>query len=99
MNRTLDEPGQDLDRKVAARLSLSEADAFSTDETSVDRLVSALEKHGFVSSVEQQDGSWWATIWTSGSKRERLATGSGPSRPLALCRAVVNLSGRPPSKH
>ena len=69
MSRLLDEPGPDLDRKVAERLSLAEASPFSTDEESADRLVSTLEQQGLSSSTEQGQGFWWATIWTSGLAR------------------------------
>jgi hypothetical protein len=65
---------------------------YSTDEAAADELTACLEECGLFATCESSDGVWYGTLWSgAGEKRERLATGSGETRPAALSRAVVNL--------
>jgi hypothetical protein len=88
--------GPALDGIVAQRLGdLAQAPNYSTDPAAADRLRARLEKSGILVLAEQSDGAWYCTLSVEmGWARERLATGSGETRELALCRAVFNL---PPS--
>jgi hypothetical protein len=92
----LHEPGENLDREVAGRLGEkgSAAAPYSTDPTAADRLTKRLAKGGVFAEFERAGGSWYCTLSTDvGKVRERIATGTGATRPAALCRAVVNLPG------
>jgi len=86
--------GPSLDGEVARRLGESgpRIPPYSTDEAAADELTARLEERGLFATCESSDGVWYATLWLgAGEKRERLATGSGETRPSALSRAVVNL--------
>jgi hypothetical protein len=83
-------PGPDLDHLVARRLgdSAPEAD-YSVDPTAADRLIARLETSGLLIQWERADELWYCTL--AGRAAQRLATGSGTTRELALCRAVSHL--------
>jgi len=87
------EPGRELDENAARQMGdAGPAPAYSTDAAAADRLVRRLEASG-VSLVWEREGQWWyCTLSVEvGWARERLAMGSGPTREIALCRAVCNL--------
>ncbi|HKD10855.1 MAG TPA: hypothetical protein VKE50_02225 [Thermoanaerobaculia bacterium] len=83
-------PGPDLDRLIARRLgdSAPEAD-YSVDPAAAERLLARLEKTGLGVQLEHADELWYCAL--SVRTGQRLATGSGPTRELAFCRAVTNL--------
>ena len=93
------DPGNDLDLEVARHVfghasSRDEAAAYSRDEIAAQRLRELLEARGTLRcTFEPWEGTWYCTWWTvaEGAPRERLASGSGPTRALAFCRASVNL--------
>lgn len=64
---------------------------YSTSETAAHRLLRRLAREGLESTVEQSEGSFYCTIrrQTEGGS-QRVATGSGETRPLAVARAVLN---------
>jgi hypothetical protein len=87
-------PGPGLDLEVARRLGdeTAPAPAYSTDSETTDCLVRRLEEMGLSVTCEQAGATWHcalaALIYRT---HERLATGAGPTRAVAVCRAVVNL--------
>jgi hypothetical protein len=90
----LQEAGPGLDREVARRLGEDRPPAagYSTDPAAADRLISRLEENAIIITWIEAEPFWYCTLAVSVSGvRERIATGAGPTRPLALCRAVVNL--------
>lgn len=90
------EPGVGLDREVARRLGEEgpESAGCSTDARAANGLIARLERHGFFADCERSGNLWYCTLSSSvGGFRERISTGAGPTRPVALCRAVVNLPG------
>ena len=90
------EPGANLDSEVTRKLGEtgSAIPAYSTDPTASDRLVERLAQAGVFAEFERAGGFCYCTLSTDvGKVRERLATGMGATRPAALCRAVLNLSG------
>ena len=88
----LPDPGPDLDRQVLQRLGEQAHGSvrYSTDESAYDLLVARLARSEILTACEQVGSTWYCTL-SSGKGRERLATGAGPTRSAALCRAVVNL--------
>jgi hypothetical protein len=90
----LQEAGPGLNGEVARRLGEDRTPAagYSTDPAAADRLISRLEESAlFVTWIEAKP-FWHCTLAISSSGvRERIATGTATTRPLALCRAVVNL--------
>ncbi len=90
----LQDAGPDLDREVTRRLGedRTRAAGYSSDPAATDRLVSRLEENAIFITWMQVKPFWYCTLATSSSGvRERIATGMAETRPLALCRAVVNL--------
>jgi hypothetical protein len=90
------EPGANLDGEVTRRLGEtgSEIPAYSTDPAASDRLVERLAQAGVFAEFERAGSFWYCTLSTDvGKVRERLATGTGSTRPAALCLAVLNLPG------
>jgi hypothetical protein len=90
----LQEAGPGLDREVARRLGEDRTPAagYSTDSAAANRLISRLEESAFFVTWIQAKPFWYCTLAISFSGvRERIATGTAATRPLALCRAVVNL--------
>ncbi|HMF09482.1 MAG TPA: hypothetical protein VKJ00_10130 [Thermoanaerobaculia bacterium] len=86
----LHEPGPDLDRLIARRLGDSAPQAeYSVEPAAADRLIARLEQTGLRLQSERADELWYCAL--SAGTGQRLATGSGPTRELALCRAVSNL--------
>ena len=91
----LPEAGQDLDREVARRLGEEgpSVSCYSTDPRAADELIARLGRSEVLAACEKVGSLWYCTLSTTfGTSRERLATGAGTSRALALCRAVVNLT-------
>jgi hypothetical protein len=93
----LQAPGPGLDLEVARRLGDESAPAppYSTDPETTDCLIRRLEEKGLSVTCEQAGPIWHcalaALIYRS---RERLATGAGPNRAVAVCRAIANLPSR-----
>ena len=90
----LPEAGPVLDKEIARRLGEEQTPAagYSTDLAAADRLISRLEESAIFVTWIHAKPFWYCTLAVSVSgARERIATGTGETRPLALCRAVVNL--------
>jgi hypothetical protein len=90
----LQEAGPGLDSEVARRLGEDRAPpaGYSTDPAAADRLISRLEESSLLVTWIEATPLWYCTLAISSSGvRERIATGTAATRPLALCRAVVNL--------
>jgi hypothetical protein len=86
-------PGRNLDQMVARALGEDgKAPPYSTDAAAADSLKTRLEQGGISLSFETAGQQSYCTLWVEiGWVRERMATGSGPTPEMALCRAVVNL--------
>lgn len=92
------ESGPDLDRRIARLVggSRSTGDplAYSTDEGAAETLMAHLEKRGIAATLEQDADHWYCVFWSPRSGdavMERVASGTAPTRPLAICRAAMNL--------
>lgn len=87
-------PGPDLDRQIERKLNgdaKKRTPPYSTSEKAASRLLRRLEMQDLPASVEEIDGKWFCTFWVVvEAARERLATGSGETRALAIARAVMN---------
>src|SRR5450432_4241236 len=87
-------PGPDLDRQIERKLNgdaKKRTPPYSTSEKAASRLVRRLDLQDMPCSIEEIDGVWFCTLWiVFGSSRERLSTGSGETRALAIARAVLN---------
>jgi hypothetical protein len=91
------EPGPTLDAEVAKRLEKagSPEARYSTDPALVDRLVASLGQESVFAACELVDGVWYCVLTADvAGVRQRIASGSGETRSLALCRAVVHLPPR-----
>lgn len=90
----LNGPGPVLDRLIERKLNgdaKKRTPPYSTSEKAASRLVRRLEMQDMPSTVVEVDGVWYCTLWiVFGTTRERLSTGSGETRALAIARAVVN---------
>jgi hypothetical protein len=92
------ESGPALDRRIAKLIdgprNGGEPPHYSTEELTASDLVQRLEDRGIAASMEQDDGLWYCVFWAprpGDSTKERVASGSAAARPLAICRAVLNL--------
>lgn len=92
------ESGRSLDRQIArlidGRKNCLEPPAYSTTDAASEDLVGRLRRHGIDAELEHESENWYCVFWASQADdgvRERVATGSAPGRPLAICRAVLNL--------
>lgn len=86
--------GPVLDKEIARRLGEEEngAPRYSTDARAADRLIDRLEESSVLVSCALAKPYWYCSLSINASgRRELLATGTGATRPLALCRAVTNL--------
>ena len=89
----MNEAGPDLDRQIERKLNgdaKKKTPPYSTSEKAASRLLRRLEMQDMPCSIEQIDGVWYCTFWIVLDSRERLATGSGETRALAIARAVMN---------
>jgi hypothetical protein len=65
---------------------------YSTDASAYDLLVARLARSEILTACERVGSTWYCTLsGPAGKGRERLATGAGPTRSAAACRAVLNL--------
>jgi hypothetical protein len=67
---------------------------YSTEESLAADVLERLENRGITASIEQDADSWYCVFWAprpGDGTNERIATGSAAARPLAVCRAVLNL--------
>lgn len=80
-----------IERRVFGARGSHPAPAYSRADDAADRLVREVERPDLRCAVSRFGADWYAIWWTDRSRPERVATGSGPSRPLAICRAVANL--------
>lgn len=89
----LPDPGPELDRQVLHRLGEQAQGSvrYSTDENAHDLLVARLTRSAILTACERVGSTWYCSLSDAAGKGERLATGAGPTRSAALCRAVVNL--------
>jgi hypothetical protein len=95
------EAGPALDAEVAKRLKEAGSpqgtpeSRYSTDPALVDRLVASLGQESVFAACEQVDDLWYCVLTAEvAGVRQRIASGSGETRSLALCRAVVHLPPR-----
>lgn len=90
----LSSAGPELDRQIERKLNgdaKKKTPPYSTSEKAANRLLRRLEMQDMPCTIEEIDGVWFCTFWIilPGS-RERLSTGSGETRALAIARAVMN---------
>ena len=92
------EAGAPLDRKIARLVDgpriEGEVAPYSSDETAAQRLATRLETLGITSTFEEDAGCWYCVFWAprpGDGTQERVASGGGSTRALAVCRAVMNL--------
>jgi hypothetical protein len=90
----MNEAGPELDRQIERKLNgdaKKKTPPYSTSEKAANRLLRRLELQDMPCSIEEIDGVWYCTFWIAFSdRRERLSTGSGETRALAIARAVMN---------
>lgn len=90
----LEGAGPVLDRLIERKLNgdaKKRTPPYSTSDKAASRLVRRLELQDVPSTIQEIDGVWYCTLWiVFGTTRERLSTGSGETRALAIARAVVN---------
>jgi hypothetical protein len=88
------EPGPELDRLIQRKLNgeaKKNTPPYSTSEKIANRLLRRLEMEEMPSTLEEIEGVWYCTFWVLfAGRRERLSTGSGETRALAIARAVMN---------
>jgi hypothetical protein len=92
------EAGPALDVEVAMRLGgAGKPDPlYSTDPAVADQLIARLGQESVFAACEQVDDLWYCVLTADvAGVRQRIASGSGETRSLALCRAVVHLPPRP----
>lgn len=88
--------GPDLDRQIERKLNgdaKKRTPPYSTSEKAASRLLRRLEMQDMPCTIDQIDELWYCTFWTltiESNSRERLSTGSGETRALAVARAVLN---------
>jgi len=92
------ESGFALDRRIARLIdgprNGGESPHYSTEESPASDLIQRLENRGIAASMEQHEGLWYCVFWAprpGDRTKERVASGSAAARPLAICRAVLNL--------
>jgi hypothetical protein len=88
------EAGPALDVEVARRLGgAGQPEArYSTDPAAVDPLIARLRQKSVFAACEEVDGVWYCVLTADvAAVRQRIATGSGETQSLALCRAVAHL--------
>jgi hypothetical protein len=90
-----------LDREIASGVLGDRAPrvpAYSTENAAADLLLWRLAQAGVAFRVQWLDGEHFCVLWKSSQRG--AATGSAASRPLAICRAALELlrvSAAPPS--
>ncbi|MCA1580849.1 MAG: hypothetical protein LC796_05530 [Acidobacteria bacterium] len=86
--------GPELDRQIERKLNgdaKKKTPPYSTSEKAANRLLRRLEMQDMPCTIEEIDGVWFCTFWILlPNSRERLSTGSGETRALAIARAVMN---------
>jgi len=88
------EAGPALDVEVARRLGGAGKPEvrYSTDPAAVDPLIAGLGQESVFAACEQVDDLWYCVLTADvAGVRQRIATGSGETHSLALCRAVAHL--------
>ena len=90
----VNDPGPELDRLIERKLNgdaKKKTPPYSTSEKAANRLLRRLEMQDMPCSLEEIEGIWYCTFWVVfANRRERLSTGSGETRALAIARAVMN---------
>jgi hypothetical protein len=90
--------GPGLDREVSRRvLGIDDprVPPYSTENRAADVLLWRLSQRGVAFKVQEVEGQHFCMLW-NGAPRG-LSTGRSPSRPLAICRAALELSDRTPA--
>jgi hypothetical protein len=90
--------GPGLDREVSRRvLGIDDprVPPYSTENCAADVLLWRLSQRGVAFKVQELEGQHFCMLW-NGAPRG-LSTGRSPSRPLAICRAALELSDRTPA--
>lgn len=86
--------GPELDRQIEKKLNgdaKKKTPPYSTSEKAANRLLRRLEMQDMPCTIEEIEGAWFCTFWILlQNGRERLSTGSGETRALAIARAVMN---------
>jgi hypothetical protein len=92
------ESGLALDRRISRLIDgprdTATPPSYSTEESPAAELLARLEAHGITACIEQDADSWYCVFWAARAgdeTKERIASGGAPARPLAICRAVLNL--------
>jgi hypothetical protein len=89
--------GPGLDREVSRRvLGIDDprVPPYSTENRAADVLLWRLSQRGVAFKVQELEGEHFCMLW-NGAPRA-LSTGKSLSRPLAICRAALELSDRTP---
>lgn len=93
------ESGPVLDRRIlrlidGPRDTAGPPPPYSTEESPAAELLARLEALGITACFEQDADSWYCVFWAArpgDDRKERIASGGAAARPLAICRAVLNL--------
>ena len=92
------EAGPLLDRQIERTLHGDRAPLrpapYSRDDEAADGLVRQIRATVTPLRRDAGHGTWYCVWWRIArpeARPERLATGSAPTRPLSICRAVLNL--------
>ena len=89
--------GPDLDRDIARSVLGEEhsvAPPYSTQNFAADLLLWRLAQLGVAFKVQELDGLHYCMLWRG--SQQGLSTGSSVSRPLAICRAAIDLAASSP---
>jgi hypothetical protein len=87
--------GPALDREIARRLlggNPSSVPPYSTENSAADLLLWRMAQVGVAFKVQELEGLHYCMLWRESPPG--LSTGSSVSRPLAICRAALELAAR-----
>lgn len=87
--------GSGLDREIAQRVlgdETARVPPYSTEDRAADLLLWRLAQRGVAFKVQELEGHHYCMLWSGGERS--LSTGVSQSRPLAICRAALELSAR-----
>ncbi len=90
-----EQAGPALDREIARNVLGEESPRilpYSTDNSAADLLLWRLAKAGVAFKVQELEGRHYCMLWLG--REKGLSTGASDSRPLAICRAALELSSK-----